>query len=205
MVEKRYSQNWAGRVSYALGKSRGNTFQQFDTVNAQVGPDLNLDQMWQPAETDRRHILTLSARTEIPRTTGITASGVVRYMSGTPFTIHNTNIDANQNGILFDPVAPGTYSGAAGNPNAITVDNKGGYRGARGPDFFQMDLRFGYRVRPMTDATLDIFVDVFNITNHANFNNPNGDQRLSNFLILQTLQGGSGFPRAAQVGVRFGF
>ena len=205
MLEKRYSSNWAARASYALGKAEGNTFQQFDTVNTQVLDQLNLDKNWQLSETDRRHILTLSTRTEVPYTGGVTVSGVMRYMSGTPFTIHNTNIDADRNGILFDPIAPGTYSGAAGNPNAITVENKGGYRGARGPDFFQLDLRFGYRLRPHTGSTLDIFVDVFNITNRANFNNPSGDERLSNFLILQTLQGGSGFPRAAQVGIRYGF
>jgi hypothetical protein len=206
MVEKRYSNNWGGRFSYALSKARGNTFQQFDTVNTQVGSSLNLDQMWQPNATDRRHILTLSARTEVPYTGGVTASGVLRYMSGLPFTIHNTNVDANQNGILFDPIAPGAYSGAAGNPNAITVVNKGGYGGARGPEFLQLDLRFGYRFRPRDDSTLDIFVDIFNATNHANFNNPSGDQRVaSSFLILRTLFAGSGFPRQAQVGIRYAF
>lgn len=205
MVEKRYSSNWGARLSYSLSKALGNTFQQFDTVNSQVGPALNLDQMWQPSGSDRRHILSLSARTEIPRTGGVTASGVMRYMSRLPLTIHNSNFDVDRNGILFDPVEPGTYSGASSNPNAITVDNGGGYGGARGPDFFQLDLRFGYRSRLRGSSTLDVFVDVFNLTNRANFNNPSGDQRLSNFLILQTLQGGSGFPRQAQVGVRYGF
>ena len=205
MVEKRYSSRWAARGSYALAKAEGNTFQQFDTVNSQVGNQLNLDKNRQPSGSDRTHILTLSARTELPHTGGVTASGVMRYMSGNPFTIHNTNVDVDRNGILFDPIAPGTYSGAAGTLNAITVENDGGYGGARGPNFFQLDLRFGYRVRPKKDSTIDIFVDIFNITNYANFNNPSGDQRLSSFLILQTLAGGSGFPRQGQIGVRWGF
>ncbi len=48
-------------------------------------------------------------------------------------------------------------------------------------------------------------IDIFNLTDHANFNNPTGDQRRSNFLNLITLRGGSGFPRQAQFGVRYGF
>ena len=83
--------------------------------------------------------------------------------------------------------------------------NEGGYGGARGPEFLQLDIRFGYRVRPGADQTLDLFFEVFNLTNHANFNNPTGDQRSGNFLNLFSLRGGSGFPRQAQFGVRYGF
>ncbi len=32
-------------------------------------------------------------------------------MTGQPFTIHDTNFDVNRNGILFDPLPAGTYSG----------------------------------------------------------------------------------------------
>ena len=206
MLERRYSNNWGARASYTLSKSRGNTFQQFDTVNTQVGADLNLDDHFQPAGTDRRHILTLSGRVEVPHTGGVTASGVLRYMSALPFTIFDSTFDVDRNGILFDPIAPGTYSGAAGDPNAITVHNEGGYGGGRAADFMQLDLRFGYRARPRRDSTIDIFVDVFNITDHANFNVPSGDQRVSSsFLVLRTLYAGSGIPRQAQVGVRYGF
>ena len=75
----------------------------------------------------------------------------------------------------------------------------------RGPDFFQIDVRFGYRVRPYQEQTLDIFFDIFNITNHANFNNPEGNQRDEDFLLLTTLRGGSGFPRQGQLGIRWCF
>ena len=66
-------------------------------------------------------------------------------------------------------------------------------------------MRFGYRLRPSQDQTVDVFLDIFNITNRANFNNPSGNQRLSSFLILRTLRGGSGFPRTGQFGIRYGF
>ena len=47
---------------------------------------------------------------------------------------------------------------------------------------------------------------MFNVTDRANFLNPAGDERVtSTFLLLNALAGGSGFPRQAQVGVRYTF
>ena len=66
-------------------------------------------------------------------------------------------------------------------------------------------MRFGYRVRPTSTNTLDIFFDIFNLTDRANWNNPTGDRRSGNFLNLTSLRGGSGFPRQAQFGLRYGF
>ena len=44
-LEKRYSNNWSGRVSYSLSKSRGNAFSQADKNTYQFLTDLNLDQL----------------------------------------------------------------------------------------------------------------------------------------------------------------
>ena len=59
--------------------------------------------------------------------------------------------------------------------------------------------------------TLDLSLDMINLTNRSNFLNPTAgstqnaaDQRLTNFLLLTQLSGG-GQPRQAQVGLRFGF
>ncbi len=205
-IEKRYSDNWQMRASYSLGKSEGNSIYYLDSNWAQVGNDLNIDQLWGPSPYDRRHNLTLSGRTEIPVFGGITLSGVMRYMSGAPFTIHDTDFDPNMNGWGPDPIAAGTYHGVAGEGrNPITVENAGGIRGAYGPDFMQFDIRLGHRTRWSDRQTLDIFFDVFNVTNHGNFNNPSGDRRSSNFLNLTSLRAGSGFPRQAQFGIRWGY
>ncbi len=200
-VEKRYSDRWGARLAYALGHSRGSTFNLWQTIATQVGPDLNLDKFQQPAATDRRHILTISGRTELPG--GVTVSGVLRYMTGQPLTIHDTNFDPDRNGKNPDPIAAGTYTGAG--TNGIMVQNDGGYGGARPLDFLQLDVRFGYRVRPTQAQTIDVFFDIFNLTDRANFNNPTGDRRSGNFLNLTSLRGGSGFPRQAQFGLRYGF
>ncbi|MCC7034909.1 MAG: TonB-dependent receptor [Acidobacteria bacterium] len=202
-LEKRYSGNWSARVSYSLGYSRGNNDNSgTDDNSQQVGTDKNLDRLWGPTATDRTHNLSISGRAEIPRTKGLTVSAIYRFMSGAPFTLYNTNVDADQNGELFDYLPAGSYAGT-GN-NAFETDFDGGRNGARGPNFTQMDMRLGYNVRMGPSRALNLFFEVFNVFNSANFDNPNGDMRASNFLLLSTLRGG-GFPRQAQLGVRFAF
>jgi hypothetical protein len=95
----------------------------------------------------------------------------------------------------------GTYSGAG--PNAFTVENEGGRNGARGPGFFQADVRLGYRVA-FGARHLDVFGEVFNLTNRANFDvgGTSGDRRSTNFLTFVALRSGA-VPRTGQVGVRF--
>jgi len=51
---------------------------------------------------------------------------------------------------------------------------------------------------------LDMFVDVFNLTNRANFENPTGDRRSTDFLNLTALRAGA-IPTTAQIGVRLQF
>jgi hypothetical protein len=86
------------------------------------------------------------------------------------------------------------------------VKNAGGRNGAIGPDYFQIDVRAGWRHRIRGDHSAELFLDIYNITNRANLDNPAGDERLtSTFLVLTNLRGGGGFPRQAQIGVRYSF
>ena len=206
--EKRYANNWAGRLSYSLSKSRGTAENQADRNTYQYLTDLNLDEFWGPSGVDRRHNLSVNGRTEIPRTGGITVSGGFRYMSGAPFTIYDSSIDANQNGELVDPVPAGTFSGTGLNAMQ-NVEYKGGRNGAIGPDSFQVNVRAGWRGRLPHGQALELFLDIFNITNRVNFENPinaNSDRRTpDNFLRLTNLAGGGGFPRQAQLGFRYTF
>jgi hypothetical protein len=207
-LEKRYANSWSGRVSYSLSKSQGTAENQNSTNQYQFLTNLNLDKLEAPSSVDRRHVLSINGRTELPKTGGITLSSTVRYMSGSPFTIFNSNIDADLNGELVDPSPAGTYSGTALNAMQ-NVENKGGRNGAIGPDYFQVDLRAGWRGHLKGQRSLELFLDMFNITNRVNWDNPgtaNADERLSTaFLRLTTLRGGSGFPRQANFGIRFEF
>ncbi len=202
-VEKRFSSNWSARFSYGLGYGRGNTNGTPTATNDfQVLGERNLELNEGPTNLDRRHVATLSGRVEVPWIRGLTGGAVARMTTGQPFTIHNSNVDVNRNNIAVDPLPAGTYSGVG--QNAITVDNKGGRNGARGPGRLQVDVRAGYRMRPRQGRTIDFFAEVFNVTSEPNFSNPTGDMRLGTFLVPTSLAGG-GFPRQYQLGARFGF
>jgi hypothetical protein len=60
--------------------------------------------------------------------------------------------------------------------------------------------RAGYRFA-VGRRSLDLFVDALNLTNRSNYFNPEGDARLSNFLIVTALQG-NGPTRTAQLECR---
>src|SRR5574341_2145040 len=84
-IEKRYSNHWSGRVSYSLSKAEGTAYAQADKNTYQFLDDLNLDELWGPTDADRRPILSINGRAEIPKPRGVTLSPTIRYMSGSPF------------------------------------------------------------------------------------------------------------------------
>ena len=209
---KRYGNNWQARVSYAYSRGRGTTSTgQADLADSQFLDQLNLDNEYGPTNVDRPHILTLTASYDVPRTGGLKLSGVFRARSGTPITLRNTTFDHDSNGSTQNEyLAAGTYTGAdpnASSPNAIpySVDYDGGRAGGRGPGYAQADLRAGYRIQLGGGRTLDAFLDMFNVTNRANFANPGGDQRQpATFLRLLDVSD-EGPTRTAQLNFRFGF
>ena len=209
---KRYANNWQARVSYAYSRGRGNVpTGQADIADSQFLGDLNLDNEYGPTNVDRPHILTLTGSYDVPRTGGLKLSGVFRARSGTPLSLRNTAFDNDRNGSTQNEyLAPGTYTGAgpdAAAPHVIpyTVEYAGGRAGGRGPGYAQFDLRAGYRIRLGGERTLDAFLDVFNVTNRANFANPSVDQRLpATFLRLRDVSD-EGPTRTAQINVRLGF
>jgi outer membrane receptor protein involved in Fe transport len=204
-LERRWANNYRFRVSYTLGKSRGNTSGAgIPASNLQFLDDMNLDLNEGPTDVDRRHNLVVSGSVIVPGTGGLTVGTVVRYLSGLAFTVSDSTTDPDQNGILFDPLPAGSYSGPSANVDSITVDNAGGRNGAYGPGFFQWDMRLGYQLRIRGASRIELFGEVFNLTNEANFANPTGDRFSTNFLVLTALRPG-GVPRTFQLGARFVF
>lgn len=203
-VEKRLSRGTRARVSYAYSRGRGNTDSgQADTVISQSLTDLRLDTQIGPTSVDRPHILSVNGSYEVPRTGGLLVSGVFQARSGTPFSIIDTTFDADQNGQTGNEYLPaGSYSGSG--EDAITVDNAGGRRGARGPNYMNVDVRAGYRFRLGDTRTLEASLDMINVGNRANFNAPTGDRRSANFLKLTSIAGG-GPTRTLQFNLRYAF
>jgi len=202
-LEKRFSHNWSTRVSYTMSRAEGNVSADGTAgSNFQFLDDLNLDDNEGPTDFDRTHNLVVSGSLLVPKTGGLTVSWIARALSGLPFSVTDSSTDPDRNGILIDPIAAGSYSGSG--PDAITVESEGGRNGARGPNYFQLDLRGGYRIALPDGRKLEAFVDIFNVTNRANFTNPTGDRRLTDFLLLTAVRDGA-VPRTAQMGLRFVF
>jgi hypothetical protein len=204
-VERRWAGSHRFRVSYTLSHSRGNTeglsVPAVPTSPFQYLDDMRLDANQGPTDTDLRHNLVVSGSAVVPRTGGLTVGAVVRALSGRPFTLLDTNVDGDRNGVLFDPLPAGTYAGTG--LNAFTVENAGGRNGARGPSFFQADVRLGYRFR-IGQRRLEVFGEVFNLTDKANFELAAADRRSTNFLTYTALRAGA-VPRTGQLGMRFTF
>lgn len=212
-IHKRFTRHYQFRVSYTGSKGMGNVAAPgaTDTIDTMtVDPvtravSLNLENLEGPGSQVRPHVLSMDGSLEVPRTKGLIVSGVMQYQSGTPFTLTDSRTDPNRNGLFEEPLPAGTYSGAATNADAITVNYKGGVRGALGPNYMLINLRAGYRVRLPGNKSMQAHVDVFNVTNRANYNTPTGDRRdAATFLILRSILNG-GPTRTAQFNLKFTF
>ena len=202
---KRQSRGYSYRVAYTLSNTFGNTASpgNIETIPTQVLGDLSLSENEARTTQDRPHVLSVNGSLDVPRTHGLVVSGSVLYQSGTPFTLTDSTTDPNRNGFFEEPLPAGSYSGAAGNSDAITVENIAGQRGARGPDSFLLNLRAGYRFRLPGGRSLQAHVDMFNVSNRANFNIPNGDRRdAATFLILRSVVNPT---RTAQFNLKYSF
>ena len=120
-----------------------------------------------------------------------------------PFTLTDSTTDDNRNGQFEEPLPAGSYSGVASNPDAITLANNGGFRGARGPDQMLASVRARYAFKLGGGRSLQAWVDVFNVTNRANFTIPSSDRRdTATFLILRSVVNPT---RTAQLNLRYSF
>lgn len=88
--------------------------------------------------------------------------------------------------------------------DAISVHNDGGRNGAYGPRFFKLDVRLGYEIDAFAGQQLELFGEVFNVTNRANFDDPSADLASANFLRLTGLSTSTN-PRLLQLGARYSF
>jgi carboxypeptidase family protein/TonB-dependent receptor-like protein len=210
---KRFSRNYSFRLSYTRSRGFGNVTSpgNIETITTQVLDRLNLESAEGRTGEDRPHVLSIDGSVLVPHTGGLLLSGVTQYQSGTPFTLTDSSSDPDRNGFFQEPLPAGRYSGVGG--NAITVENNGGFRGARGPDYLLINMRAGYRFKLPGDRSLQVHVDVFNLTNRANFNSPvatsggvtSSDRRnASTFLVTRSILNG-GPTRTAQLNVKFTF
>ena len=206
-LKKRFSHNYSAQVSYTLGNSRGNySGSGAPLSNFQVGQDMHLELNQGPTDNDIRHNFTVSGTALVPKTHGLNVSWVARALSGSPFSLTNSAVDPDLNGIQAEPLPAGSYAAASTATDAFALKSyKSERNGARGPGFFEMDMRFGYRVPLARQRYVELAVDVFNMTNHINFANPGGNQNAPSTFLVLTAYNTSYAPRKAQVGARISF
>ena len=77
--------------------------------------------------------------------------------------------------------------------------------GAYGPGFMNADLRLGYRFGLHSAKRLEVFADIFNVTNHVNFLNPSGNSGTATTFLVLNAYSTSYAPRKLQIGVRYQF
>jgi carboxypeptidase family protein/TonB-dependent receptor-like protein len=206
-VKKRYSHNYSAQVSYTYGNTRGNTSGNAAPVsNFQVGQDMRLDLNEGPTDFDIRHNLTVSGTALVPRTYGLNVSWVARALSGQPFSLINSSVDPDLNGIQAEPLPSGSYTAASGASDKFALnDYKVERNGARGPGFFELDMRLGYRIPLSQRRRVEIAADIFNLTNHTNFAIPGGNQNTPSTFLVLTQYSTSYTPRKLQIGARIEF
>jgi outer membrane receptor protein involved in Fe transport len=207
-LDKRFSQGFQFKTSYTLAKGRGNTTGNgVPNANLQTQTSLGLEESEGPTAFDRRHNFVFSGLYRVPKTRGLMVSTIIRALSGTPFTIFNSTIDANQNGINVDPLPAGTFTNsrlfANGERLTSTIENAGGINGARLPNFFSIDLRLAYKFRFTERVNAGVTFEVFNVANRRNFDEltVSGDANQSTFLIPTVAKPA----RTFQMGFRFAF
>lgn len=119
------------------------------------------DACFGPLNTDARHRFTVGGTYHAPW--GIDLSGIARYRSATPYTLHAAR-DLNGDGLTMD-LAPGVSN----------VNSK------RGDSFSQVDLRVSREFRLTGDLSIEGIFEVFNLFDEENaanfapeFNNATG-------------------------------
>jgi len=208
LLDKRMSYGFQFKTAYTLAYGRGNTtLNGVPNANFQTQTSWNLNANEGPTTFDRRHNFVVSALYEVPKTRGLLISTIMRALSGTPFTIFNSTIDADQNGINLDPIAAGGYTNgrtfANGERLDFSVDNAGGINGGRLPGFFSIDLRLAYKFRFTERINAGFTFEVFNLANRTNYDETSvtGDFSQGTFLIPTVAKP----PRTLQLGFRVAF
>jgi len=177
VLRKRYSRGYGLEISYTLSNSKSDV-ESGDWNTASNDYDRSLD--YGPTNDDARHRLSVTGIFDLPL--GFQLSTILYYRSALPYSI-TVGYDANGDGIWSD--YPGT-------------DHR---NSARGPDYFTFDARVSKFVNLSGRYSLQLFVEMFNLTNRVNFYNPDGDMGSSSFGEYW----GAMDPRLIQFGVRFNF
>lgn len=191
-LEKRYSNRWAGRVSYTLAHC-------YDVASIIVDSDPRLD--YGRCDRDNIHAFATSANVDLGK--GFGGGIVFRAYSGYPIN-ETVGSDVNLDGTNNDRPMRGVndlVTLPSGLPGTIVseVDSRGvAVRNSiDGEEKIILDGRIQY-IHKIGRYQAGLFLEIYNLLNRANFGNPSGARNSVNFL--KTIVADN--PRTAQLGVR---
>ena len=218
-VQRRLSSGFSVLSNYTLSKCMSDPATTELTGPTIVNPN-NPDLDYSACDSDRRHVINIAVVAFTPTFTNTALNAIlggwqiaplVRWQSGSPFSV-TTGVDNALSGIggqravqltdniyadktpnnylaaaAFGPPAAGTYSTLK--PNAFY-----------GPSRLQNDLGVSKNFN-IGQRRLQFRWEVFNVTNHANFNNPTTGLNSSNFGRILSAQD----PRIMQFAFKFDF
>lgn len=187
-LEKRYSDRWSGRVSYTLARCR-------DVGNIVVDGDPGLD--YGRCARDNQHAFASSANVDVWK--GFGAGMVFRTYSGYPIN-ETTGVDTNGDGISNDRPRQGVDD--LTRPIQSALDSRGFAirNDLEGQRKVLLDGRVQYIWR-IQRYQAGLFLEIYNLTDHANFGDPTGARNSSNFMRTIVVDN----PRTAQLGFRLTF
>ena len=201
---KRMASKWSGRVSYTLQKAHYVGLGNPDARRVWLDNDIRAD--YGRFQFDRRHVLAATG-TVNPWST-LNVSAVLSAISGSAI---NETVGRDVNGDNDNNDRP--IAGVDDLPNAAGValpirselDDQGRavINGLDGPGSFLIDMSLRYQI-PLganNRRGLDLFYDMFNVTNRVNYVNPSGNRASSTFMVPTAAQ----FPRQMQFGARIRF
>lgn len=161
---------------------------------------------------------------------GWQVNGISIMQSGAPFTVTcgfaYPRCDFNADGVNNDRVNLPSFGTDFGNPSltewvagAFTAADfplpaaggvgTSGRNAFRGPGFKNVDLslfkNFGFRGFTTKGSTIQVRLEMFNVFNWVNLNNPAGNVNSANFGRVQSARGGTGGPRTVQFGLKYLF
>ncbi|HYK42793.1 MAG TPA: carboxypeptidase regulatory-like domain-containing protein [Thermoanaerobaculia bacterium] len=166
-VNKRFSQNWQGRIAYTYGKAKDNKSDATAVVpqgsdDSKFASDpLGFARDWGPADNDVRHRIVASGVWTVnygegssngfvrALASGWTVAGIVAFQTGMPYSLE-VNGDLNNDQNTRNDLVPGTQRNSQRLPSTLSVDP-----------------RISRHI-PLGPVDLELIVEAFNVFNAKN-------------------------------------
>lgn len=219
-----FQANYILSAAYAFGGAIGSTATGGGPVAAEIPLQIFSKSEWGPSLTDERNRVVVSGVFRLKW--GIEAAPIFQWGSARPYNcLSSTDYTGSGNGDSRCVVssATGAITAAPAVPAGTTVTTSGGYtvngvtytplgvNALRGTDTYDLDARFSKIFTIHERYKLAAFVELYNITNKANFGNNYGGTYSATSTTFEKplgyLNNGVSLPtsRQLQLGARFTF